>query len=547
MSDDGGAVNDRRGASESVGRPASRVSMATALSRVAGLARESVFAALVGASGEASAFVLAFRIPNLLRDFFAEGALSSAFVPAFAKVRAEEGDERAFLLARRTMGTLGLWTGTIALLGIVFAPAVVDVVAPDVAPAMRSLTISLTRIMFPFLPLVALAAVSMGVLNTHRRYFVPAFAPACFNLVAITGGAVLLALHWDRPERVEQAVTAWSVLAVAGGLAQLLVQVPLLYRVGWRGAPRLDLRFSDPALRSVAKRMAPVVVSLAGTNVMLVIVTALASREPAWPAWLGYAFRLVHLPIGLIGVALGTVVLAAGSRHAARGDAQGLDDLVRRGLRISWLLALPAAVGLFVLAEPILRMLYQRGRFSASDTAAVAGALRAYALGIVFYAGVKATVPRFLARGDTRTPMLCSLGGILVTIALALSTVGTLGHRGLALSVAAGSATNYLLLRLAGRVFGGRSLAVPWRFLLRIGAAAALMGGLGHLVATTWLRGDRPVAGGAMGALLTLGVTLALGTLYLLSLRALGVAEVQSVTRLLRRRRTPPPSPGAVS
>ncbi|MHC5011332.1 MAG: murein biosynthesis integral membrane protein MurJ [Planctomycetota bacterium] len=517
---------DRSGAvKEGVAGPASRVSLATATSRVTGLLRESVFAAVIGAGGAASAFVLAFRIPNLLRDFFAEGALASAFVPTFARARRERGDAEAFLLARRVTGTLAVVTGVIALLGILFAPVVVAVVAPEAAERVRDLTIRLTRVMFPFLPLAALAAVAMGVLNTHRRYFLPALAPAFFNVVAVIGGLGMLALGWDRADRVEMAVTAWAVLVLVGGAAQILVQVPLLGRVGWRGPPVPDLRFRDPGVRQVARRMAPVILSLAGTNVMVVIVTALASRGLEWPAWLNYAFRLVHLPIGIVGVAVGTVVLAAGSRASAAGAQEDVDDLVRRGLRLNWFLALPAAAGLAVLAEPVIRMIYERGNFTATDTRRVAEALLFYAPGIVFYSGVKAAAPLFLSRGDTRTPMFCSLGGILVTLVSAFALVGTLEFRGLALAVGAGSCANYLLLRALGRRRYGPGSSPTASFLLRVALATMLMAAVGLLVSTLWLPGDEAVASRWGQAGLTLALTLVLAALYFVVAERLGVAE----------------------
>jgi putative peptidoglycan lipid II flippase len=293
--------------------------------------------------------------------------------------------------------------------------------------------------------------------------------------------------------------------------------------------------------------MAPVLISLAGTNVMLVIVTALASRGDGWPAWLNYAFRLVHLPIGLVGVAVGTVLLAAGSRSVAAGDPAALDGIVGRGLRLTWLLALPAAVGLFVLAEPLIRLIYERGRFHASDTLAVSRALKAYALGVVFYAGVKASAPRFLARGDTRTPMQCSVAGILVTIAAAFLFVGPWGYVGLALSVAMGSATNYAGLWVAGRRRYGRRGVVGAAFLARIGGAALLMAGAGILASRLWLVGDGAVASRPLRVGLTLGLTVALAALYLLAASVLGVEEVAALARRLGWRRGRSGGEGPVS
>ncbi|MDJ0974668.1 MAG: murein biosynthesis integral membrane protein MurJ [Planctomycetota bacterium] len=520
-------------APESVARPATLVSAATVCSRITGLLREAIFAALFAASRMSDAFVFAFRIPNLLRDFFAEGALSSAFVPTFAKAREAEGDERAFQIARRVMGTLGAIALVIVLLGILFAPAIVAVVAHDAPKDLRPLTIKLTRIMFPFLLFVALASVVMGVLNTHRRYFVPALAPMFFNVTAVAGGVVLLVLEQD----VITALTAWSVLVVVGGLLQLLIQLPLLFRIGWRGRPEPDLKFRDPALRQIVRRMGPVVISLAGTNVMIVITTALASRADGWASALNYAFRLIHLPIGIVGVALGTVVLTAGARRSAAADEGAVEDIARRGLRLNWFLALPSAVGLFVLAEPLVRLIYERGRFGPEDTRLVTEALMAYAGGVVFYAGVKAGAPLFLARGDTRTPMRCSLLGIAVNLAFALLAIDAYGHRALAFAVALGAATNYLALRLMARRRYGIASAPGWAFLGRVVAASAVMGLAGWGLQAWLLRGDEGVRSAWVQGGLTLLAVVVLAALYFLVSAALGIKEVDWVKRRFGRAR----------
>jgi len=518
---------------EPVARPAGTVSAATMCSRVTGLLREAVFAALFATQGVADAYVFAFRIPNLLRDFFAEGALASAFVPTFAKTRADEGDERANRLAGRVFGTLGAAAAGIVLLGIVFAPAIVNVVAMDAGPDVKELTVRLTRVMFPFLLLMVLASVAMGILNTHRRYFLPALAPMFFNVVAVLGGLVLLVAGFD----VVTAITIWSLLVVVGGALQFLVQVPALRALGVRARPEVDWRLRDPGLRTIVRRMGPVVLSLMATNIMLVITTILASRMEGWASSLNYAFRLVHLPIGVVGVALGTVILAAGARRSAVRDDAGLDDVVRRGLRLNWFLALPAGVGLFVLAEPIVRMIYERGAFGADSTERVAEALRYYAGGIVFYAGVKAAAPAFLARGDTRTPMLCSLLGIAVNLVVAFGLIDTLGFRALALAVAAGAAANYALLRLLGRRRHGRAEALGGAFLGRCLLASGLLGAAGYGVAALWLSGDAAVSSSWWHALRTLAAVGALGLLYFLVADRLGLEEGAWVRRRFLGRR----------
>ncbi len=516
---------------ESVARSASVVSGAVMGSRVLGLAREAIFAAIFATTKVADAYFFAFRIPNLLRDFFAEGALASAFVPTFAEVREKQGEQRAFMLARRVLGTLATYAALVALLGIVFAPFVVSIVAPQAPADMRPHTILLTRIMFPFLVVVALAAVAMGILNTYRRYFVPAIAPAAFNVVLVVGGIALLVFGGD----AKTSLTWWAGLVVVGGLAQLLVQIPSLRRIGFRGWPSVDLKFSDPYVRQVVRRMGPIVLSVAATNIMLVITTALASREEGWASSLSYAFRLVHLPIGIIGVALGTVLLAAGSRKSATDDHAGLDELIRRGVRLNWFLALPAAVGLFTLSEPIVRLIYERGTFDQSSTLQVARVLRWYAGGIVCYAGIKAAAPHFLSRGDTKTPMLCSLVGIAVNLVVALTLIGSLGVAALALAVAAGASANYVLLRALGSRRYGSASSPGWTFLAKCGLAAGLMGVGGWAIATYVLDAERVESGLVLG-LLTLAFAALLALIYFVIGALLGIPEARALGSRWRRR-----------
>lgn len=518
---------------EAVGKPAALVSIATLSSRIAGLIRESLFAALFGVSNLTDAYQIAFRIPNLFRDLFAEGALSSAFVPTFAKVRNERGDEAAFRLARTVIGTLLAITGAIALMGILGAAPVVSVIAWSADAAKQAMAVPLTRIMFPFLPLVALAAVVMGVLNSHKRYLAPAYAPAAFNLVTIAGGLALLALSWSPMH----AITGWAVLVIVGGLVQVLVQVPSLRAVGFRGAPRVDLAFRDPDLRTVVRRMGPVAVALAGTQAMIIVTTAVASGQEGWVTALPLAFRLIHLPIGLVGVALGTVALAAASRRAAAGDAAGLDDVIRRGLRLNLFLSLPAAAGLAALAEPIVRLIYEHGKFDQADTALVVTGVRWYALGIAFYAGIKVATSSFHARGLMRVPMFASLVGIAVNLAIALLGMGTIGFAALPLATAAGSAVNYGLLRRSDGLLHGKASAPGLGFQGKTLFATALLGGvawgLGHILLG---RGDAMGRGMALAAGLA-GVIGVSGCLYLVAAHALKIEEVAVVGQTLRRRR----------
>lgn len=504
------------------------MSIATLSSRVAGLAREALFGALFGVGTAADAFVVAFRIPNLLRDLFAEGALSSAFVPTFARVRSERGDEASFRLARIVIGTLLAVTGALALAGIAAAPLIVDAIAGGASGVVRELAIPLTRIMFPFLPLVALAAAWMGVLNAHRRYLVPAFAPAAFNAVTIAGGLVLMA-SGCAPER---AVFGWAIFVLVGGLAQAFVQWPAARAAGLRGRPIVDARFADGDLRTVVRRMGPSAIALAGTQFMIVVTTALAAGHAGWVAGMNYAFRLIHLPIGLIGVALGTVSLAAASRRAAEGDAAGVHDVIGRGLRLNLFLGLPAAVGLFALAEPIVRLIYERGAFDVRATDLAVEAVRAYGVGIVFYAGVKVAASAFHARGDMRSPMVASLAGIAVNLAVALIGTRLVGFAALPFATAAGSFVNYGLLRwLDRRRHGAGSAPSAW-FVVKVAASAASLGGYAFAAGRLLLgRGDR--FGSGVGLAFGVLAAIAIGGLaYFLAASWMKIEEAAFVSRL---------------
>lgn len=514
---------------EGVGRPAAFVSVATLSSRIAGLARESLFGALFGVHPAADAFVIAFRIPNLLRDLFAEGALSSAFVPTFSKVRAERGDGAAISLARTVVGTLVAATGALALIGIALSGPIVDAIAGGASEAVRAMAVPLTRIMFPFLPLVALAAVFMGVLNSNRRYLVPAYAPVAFNAVAIVGGVILLraGLH------AEAAVTGWAVCVLLGGFAQAAVQWPAVRAAGLRGAPRVDARFRDPDLRTVVRRMGPSAISLAGTQLMIVVTTALAAGQAGWVAGMNYGFRLIHLPIGLVGVALGTVSLAAASRAFASGDAAAVDDVIRRGLRLNLFLALPAAIGLCVLAEPVVRLVYERGAFDARATDLAVDAVRAYGLGIVFYAGIKVAAAAFHARGDMRKPMTASLVGIGTNLAIALVGTRVLGFAALPLATAVGSVVNYAILRVLDRRLRGGGASPGGRFALAVVGAASVLLAL-TFAASKFLLARGGPAGHGLALVGGLLVTIAGGAVaYFTVASRLGIEEAAFMRRLL--------------
>jgi putative peptidoglycan lipid II flippase len=466
------------GGRRQLARRAGVVSVAVLASRVLGLVREQVFAVFFGAGRELDAFITAFRIPNLLRDLFAEGALSAAFVTTFTHRLEHEGEQSAWRLANLVVNLLALVVGGLTILGIWFAPSLVDLIAPGFGdiPGKVELTVGLTRIMFPFLLLVALAAVAMGVLNTRNIFGVPAAASAFFNLGSIVGGlgvAFWIAPDYVRgvlgrggppvdPARAARAMTGMAVGTLVGGFLQLVVQLPSLRGVGFRYRPLLSVR--DRGVRQVMRLMAPATIGAAAVQVNVFVNNNFASYLGNGPvSWLNVAFRFMQLPIGLFGVAIGTVTLPVVSRHGARGDHRALGATVRQALELVALFCLPAATGLALLGVPVIGLIYEHGRFGSTDTAAAAQALAGYAVGLAGYAGIKVLAPSFYALDDARTPMLVSLVSIGVNWVLNWTLVRQLGfgHVGLALATSAVALGNFVLLyvflrRRIGR-FGGRS------------------------------------------------------------------------------------------
>ena len=394
--------------SKSLLRSAGAVSLATLVSRILGLVREQVQAYVFGAGLATDAFWTAFRIPNLLRDLFAEGALSSAFVATFTAERTRNGEEASWRLARRTLTVLVVLLGTGCAALFLAAPWIVRAYAPGFDPEKLALTTTMTRILAPFLLLVSLAALAMGILNTRGRFFLPALAPAWFNVLSILAILTLppILISWGAAP-----ILALAIGALAGGGMQFGVQVPALrkegFRFGWDWAPK------DPGLRRVGALMIPATFGLAAIQINIFVDTVLASGLGDGPiSWLQYAFRLIQLPIGLFGVALGMANLARVSRDAARGDLPALRANLSGALRAAALLALPAAAGLIALRAPIVSVLFERGRFDAEDTLQTAGAVLCYALGLYAYSVTKIQVPTFYALGDTRIPVAAAAAAV---------------------------------------------------------------------------------------------------------------------------------------
>jgi putative peptidoglycan lipid II flippase len=502
-------------------------------SRLLGLVREQLFAFLVGANRFSDAFVVAFRIPNLLRDLFAEGALSSAFVPTFADAHRNAGREAAYRLANAVVAVVLLAVGAVTALGIAFSGAVVAAIAPGVEE--RALAALLTRVMMPFLLLVSLSAVAMGMLNAQSRFTAPALAPALFNVGSIAVGAGLWAAGWP-PER---AVVGWAVGTMLGGLLQLLVQLPALAALGYR--PRLaraDLR--DPRLRRIGRLMGMAVVGLSATQVNILVNTWFASHEVGANSWLLFAFRLMHLPLGVFGVAIATVAGAGVAQRAAANDMAAVRATMGSAMRLVGFLNIPSAVGLAVLARPIISLIYEHGRFGAADTQATAQALVFYAAGLYGYSAVKVFAPAFYALDEARVPVVGSVLGMASNVALNVALYPVLGFKGVALGTSLAAMVNFAVLAVAWqRRHGGLGGAGIAAQLARVLAASVVLG-VAAWGAERML--DGLLAPGGLGRQLAVALlpVLAGGLAYLAAARALGIAELGELASALRRRRAGP-------
>lgn len=510
-------------------RSAGLIGLATATSRVLGLVRDQVLAYFFGAGHDMDAYNVAFRIPNLLRDLFAEGAMSAALVPTFTRTLTIDGTLSAWRLGRLVITALGVVTATLAVLGIIFAAPIVSLFAEHYAqvPGKLETATSLARMMFLFLPMVVVAAACMGMLNALRRFFVPALSPAMFNVGSILTLIVLVPVFRNAGLR---PIYAAAVGTLIGGLGQVLVQWVILRRAGFRYHPEVDLR--DNRLNEILLLMGPGMMGLAAVQVNVLVNMLLATSQGEGAiSWLSYAFRLIYMPIGLFGLSVATAAIPTISGHAARGEMGGIRDTLSSGLRMMLMLNVPATFGLIVLAQPIVALLFERGSFSPADTAATAAALVFYAPGLVGYSAVKIAVPTFYALRDSRTPVLISIFSVGMNLAVNLALVRVLGYRGLALGTAAAAVINGgLLLTALHRRLGGldeRRLVVA---LAKIVLASCLMSGV-VLGVRAWAESSLPGSSSAI-QLLRVGLEIGSGLSAIgLAAHLLGIAEFKEATR----------------
>lgn len=446
------------------------VSSMTLLSRILGFVRDTVVARAFGAGLATDAFFVAFKIPNLLRRLFAEGAFSQAFVPILAEYKNRRGEADTRLLVDHVAGLLALALAVVTLLGIAAAPLIVYVSAPGFAatPDKFALTVDLLRITFPYIFFISLVSLAGGILNTYSRFSVPALTPALLNL-AFIGFALLGAPYFDPPVKA----LAWAVFC--GGVLQLAFQVPFLLRL--KMMPRFKLNFRDAGVWRVMKQMGPAVFGVSIGQISLLINIVFASFLVSGSvSWLYYADRLMEFPTGLLGVALGTILLPSLAKHYANQSLDEYSKLLDWGLRLTLMLALPAAAALAVLAVPLIATLFHYGQFSVHDVMMTRNALVAYSVGLLGLILVKVLAPGFYARQNIRTPVKIAIIALAATQAMNFAFIGWLQHAGLALAIGLGACLNAGLLYRKLRQFNIYSPQPGWAlFALKILLAIAAM------------------------------------------------------------------------
>jgi putative peptidoglycan lipid II flippase len=536
------AVKSARTTQESVVRSAGIVSLAVFMSRMTGLLREMVMARMFGAGLIQDAFNLGFRIPNLTRDLFAEGALSSAFVPTFTDYLSTRTHEESARLANLVATALFLVVGSVCAIGMIFAPLLVSTLAPGYAavPGKFELAVTMTRIMFPFLLMVALAAQTMGMLNASNRFGVPAMASTFFNIGSVGFGiaiGVWLGPRINGPHIHISRIDGFAIGVVLGGALQLCWQLPSLYKLGYRFHVAFD--WMHPGLQRIMRMMAPAILGNAAVLINVAVSTNLASgiadpvRGYDGPvSWLGYAFRFMQLPLGLFGVAIGSATLPSISRSAAAGNMDEFRRTFSKSLGMVFLLTLPSSIGLVVLGKSIIGSIYQGGKFEVYDTQQTATALSCYAIGLVGYAALKVLNPAFYALNDARTPMIVSVVSILINYftAVMLIRFAGFGHAGLALATSAVALFGFVVLFsiLRARIGGVHGRELAWGF-AKVAVASAAMGGAVFFASHAmeqWLGVTQMAHRADLAVSIPLGVAV-----FYFACRAMGVTDLDMAFR----------------
>jgi putative peptidoglycan lipid II flippase len=518
------------------------VSIAILCSRVLGLVRDQMLNGLFGAHFT-GIFTAAFRTPNMLRDLFAEGALSTAFVTTFTKKIKNEGDEAAWQLGRKMLALSICFMSMVAMAGIAIAPWLVRLLNPgwDNGASIQ-LCAQLVRIMYPFITLVSVTALVMGMLNSKKVFFIPAVASAFFNLGCIVGGiavAWLIDPGFRAGSITEKGLVGFAIGTLIGGLMQLGIQIPSLRRVGFRFG--LDFRWKDKGVSEVLHLMWPSLIAAGGTQIGVFLNSIFASFTPgkeAANAWLANAQRLQQLPLGLFGVAVATVTLPMLSRLATDGITPAFRGALAKGLRLVLFLTVPSAVGLSLLSHEIVSILFQHGKFTVADVAATAGPLQAYAFGLVFYSAIKVLQPAFYTIGRRFVPMIVSISVIAFTASVNAFTVFVLrwDHTALAWATAIGLLLNFTALYVTmRRVAGGLETVALTRSLARLAVGVACMAAVCLAARLSLLSGWEKMGFLTQAASLTGTVACAAGVYFFIT-QKLRVEEAGEFISILTRR-----------
>lgn len=531
------------------------VAAAVMFSRVLGLVREILFSAIFGGE-RLGAFVVAFRIPNLLRDLFAEGALSTAFITVFSRKVKTEGEDGAWALAAKMFTLTVVFMSAVTILGVVLAEPLFDLITWGAAPEVmewKGLVVLLTRVMFPFILLVSLAALVMGMLNARNVFGVPAMASSFFNIGSILGGVALAwwlepdfirqIIHHSRGETLpglpfgQRALLGLALGTLIGGVLQFVFQLPALRRAGFTF--RLDFRWRDPGVKKILDLMVPSVIAASAVQINVLVNTSFAMHVGiSAPAWLNNAFRLMQLPLGVFGVAVATITLPVISRIAVSEERADFGPTLGRAIRLAVFLTLPSAVGLYFLAHPIISLIYEHGNFGALDALNSALALQFYALGLVAYSCIKVLSPAFYAIDRRWTPMLVSFVSIGINAFLNWFFIFRmdLGHRGLALSTAIAAVINFFALYVlmtwhAGTLKTRELLSTTGRCIVgSVGLAAVCFIAM-HFFPKVMFSSSIGIRIGAL-----FGVIFLAGGAYLGTCFVLRIEEVREVVEMVRRK-----------
>ena len=498
-------------------RTLAAVSSMTLLSRITGFIREMLIARIFGAGLYTDAFFVAFRIPNLLRRLFAEGAFSQAFVPILAEYKTKRGAEATRVLVDHVATLLGMILFVVAAIGVLAAPAIVYASAYGFRhePEKFAATVTLLKICFPYIFFVSLTSLAAGILNTYSQFKVPAFTPVLLNLAMIA--ATLFVAPYLHPPVL---ALAWGVLF--GGVLQLAFQIPFLLKLGM--LPRLRPNFRDPGVWRILKLMGPSVFGVSIAQISLLINTFFASfLVTGSVSWLNYADRLMEFPSALLGVALGTILLPSLSRHHAADNADEYSKLLDWGLRLTILLTLPAAAALAILSVPLITTLFKAGAFTANDVWMTREALLAYSIGLTGIILVKILAPGFYARQNVRTPVKIAIITLVATQLMNLVFIGPLKHAGLALSIGLAASLNAGLLYYKLRKQGIYRPRPGWAvFTLKVGFALyamAIVLWFSMGLETSWLAGNLISRGPRLTAVMAAGAGTYFGGLWLLGFR----------------------------